>query len=122
MSKERRTGKTETCPGCGTTLYEIEIIETGQTFLLDAQGTFHHGPGGCADGPVIENAMFKGMRKYKVGDVNVWTNPRIDFTPLIDALNEAIKSESNDDPDMEARRKMWDKMTTAETRDVAFLF
>jgi hypothetical protein len=42
-----RTGKTEKCPGCGVTLYETQDEHT--TSLLDAEGRYHHGPGGCAN-------------------------------------------------------------------------
>jgi hypothetical protein len=47
---EVRTGVTEFCGGCGQTLYETEVKASGQRFLLDAEGTYHHGPGGCGNG------------------------------------------------------------------------
>ena len=53
IATNRRTGKVDVCPGCGATLYEF-IWREGQTFgettyMVDAHGLYHFGPGGCAD-------------------------------------------------------------------------
>lgn len=49
----KRTGITERCRGCGATLFETVLVEeTQQKALLDEDGRYHFGPGGCAD---VEN-------------------------------------------------------------------
>jgi hypothetical protein len=77
-----RTGKTEKCPGCEVTLYETQNEHT--TMLLDAEGRYHHGPGGCANYP-------KDDRDDNVFINNVSYATLVEtFSPLMDADDELV--------------------------------